>query len=625
MTSSPDVMSDIPGDTATTAPKVGTRPAPFATAGKMQLMFVFAILIYAIRQKAGFGEILSGLDFADNDDVMRLLSVRAWLDGQGWFDMTQHRFLPPEGLSLHWSRYVDAAIGSLIAFLGLFLAPETAERFGVALWPGLVFVTFLAVIARASTRLFGYQAASVALIVAGMLTIYTAAYFSAGRIDHHNLQILFLSIVAYGLARPDAPLRGGVVAGLGAAASLTVGLEGLLFIGFAGLICTGAAILRAEQGARLLGFGMAMALAAPLLFAGQTAPADWFVRYCDALALPVLWITSVAGLFALVVGGSVSRLGNPLMRAVLAVPLGIVALAVLWPQVQHCSGGPYADLTEEVRREVLGRIRETAPLLEVASGRPHVLIDLVLPVFLSCVAGLVFALRRASRIAKSDETYAATILLLLLWGGFLGTFYQLRMLVSAYAVLPMVFGYVIYCALDGRDTAKGLRTLIGVVAGFGTIFATFIAVGWLAMTKGTEAVSAEKKDAGVIGANCSSQDAMSALNTVAPTMILTSLNLGTRMVLFTHHDAMAAPYHRNNRLMRNGILPYVVEEDRFEDEVRATGAGHILFCRNTRYGPEGVMARDIARGEASPAWLEPVPLPGDALMLYRVLPGEAGQ
>jgi hypothetical protein len=44
-----------------------------------------------------------------NDSIMRLLSVRDWLNGQGWFDMSNGRVLPPEGISLHWSRYVDLA------------------------------------------------------------------------------------------------------------------------------------------------------------------------------------------------------------------------------------------------------------------------------------------------------------------------------------------------------------------------------------------------------------------------------------------------------------------------------------------------------------------------------------
>ena len=52
------------------------------------------------------------LAVSDNDDIMRFLSVRALLEGQAWYDMTQYRMLPPAGLDLHWSRYVDAPIAA---------------------------------------------------------------------------------------------------------------------------------------------------------------------------------------------------------------------------------------------------------------------------------------------------------------------------------------------------------------------------------------------------------------------------------------------------------------------------------------------------------------------------------
>lgn len=64
----------------------------------------------------------------DNDDIMRWMSVKAWLAGQSWFDMTQYHVEPPEGLSMHWSRYLDAALASFYSLLALALSPEAAER-----------------------------------------------------------------------------------------------------------------------------------------------------------------------------------------------------------------------------------------------------------------------------------------------------------------------------------------------------------------------------------------------------------------------------------------------------------------------------------------------------------------
>ena len=43
--------------------------------------------------------------------TMRLVEVRDLIAGQGWFDLTQHRLDPP-GVSMHWSRVIDAPLAA---------------------------------------------------------------------------------------------------------------------------------------------------------------------------------------------------------------------------------------------------------------------------------------------------------------------------------------------------------------------------------------------------------------------------------------------------------------------------------------------------------------------------------
>jgi hypothetical protein len=59
----------------------------------------------------------------DGDDQMRLVQVRDFLAGQGWFDVRQYRVLPPEGISMHWSRYLDAGIAGMLTLAALVLPP----------------------------------------------------------------------------------------------------------------------------------------------------------------------------------------------------------------------------------------------------------------------------------------------------------------------------------------------------------------------------------------------------------------------------------------------------------------------------------------------------------------------
>src|ERR1700733_1318490 len=49
---------------------------------------------------------------SDTDDATRLVQVHDFLAGQGWFDLTQYRIDPPDGLLMHWSRLVDVPIAA---------------------------------------------------------------------------------------------------------------------------------------------------------------------------------------------------------------------------------------------------------------------------------------------------------------------------------------------------------------------------------------------------------------------------------------------------------------------------------------------------------------------------------
>ena len=53
---------------------------------------------------------IRGFGLGDTDDNMRMMQVRALLDGQGWYDLSQHRMA---GSNIHWSRLVDLPIATL--------------------------------------------------------------------------------------------------------------------------------------------------------------------------------------------------------------------------------------------------------------------------------------------------------------------------------------------------------------------------------------------------------------------------------------------------------------------------------------------------------------------------------
>ena len=76
----------------------------------------------------------------DTDDAMRLVEMRAWLNGSGllsgWYDLHQSRLQPPGGVDMHWSRLIDAGLAGSVRVLSI-CSPISAdaERLMRAWWP----------------------------------------------------------------------------------------------------------------------------------------------------------------------------------------------------------------------------------------------------------------------------------------------------------------------------------------------------------------------------------------------------------------------------------------------------------------------------------------------------------
>ena len=117
----------------------------------------------------------------DTDDAMRLVIVRDFLGGQGWFDHAQYRLNVPFGAEMTWSRLVDVPIAGLILLLPA-CSPATMPRRSQPMRGrcGLLFV-LLAVSAKLTLKLVGPEGVLPALVLP-VLTPAVIARFSAGPI-----------------------------------------------------------------------------------------------------------------------------------------------------------------------------------------------------------------------------------------------------------------------------------------------------------------------------------------------------------------------------------------------------------------------------------------------------------
>ncbi|MGK7652280.1 hypothetical protein ACSQ76_07660 [Roseovarius sp. B08] len=101
-------------------------------------------------------------------------------------------------------------------------------------------------------------------------------------------------------------------------------------------------------------------------------------------------------------------------------------------------------------------------------------------------------------------------------------------------------------------------------------------------------------------------------------MVLTSSSYGPPLLLLTHHDALAGPYHRSADAIANGAVPFDGDEAALRRALERTGADYLLLCRDAGYGDGTSFATRLAAGVPAEG-LVPVEGPDAALLLLKVV------
>ena len=583
------------------------------------LALAVALGIVAMRVATGFADPDDIFATADNDSLMRLVSVRDWLAGQGWFDTRSYRVLPPEGVSLHWSRYVDAGIATIL-WPAMQLLPATgAEAAALILWPTLLLVLLLALNARAGLALFGPAGAAVAVLGVILWPVTGHAYFRPGVIDHHNVQILLLGVVILSLVCTGRPAVRGLIGGAAAAASLAVGLENLLPIAVAGVVLFVRAAMAAADGrAQLAAFAAALAAGGTLFFAGQTAPSEWTVAQCDELGPPVLGLLWIAAGVSLTAAWAFGLTSAPKVRLGLALGLGALGAVAALPILLSCAGGPYGALPEEARAIIASRIAEAKPAYRFALGGEKLFFTHVLPALASVLLASLLWLSGRTRDGDHAARSAAGVFLIFGWLGLAAAVFQVRLLVLAAPVVPLLMAYVLSHLLAARrahrESLPAALALIGAAGA--TVFLPALVLG-VSMARAVAAAPTEAPSGNQASASCRTPERIRPLDSLPRGRVLSDLNLGTPLLAHTHHDVLAAPYHRSADAFTNGILPFDGDEAGLRAALAATGADYLVFCRGAVAGDGSAFWEDLRTGRGAPGL---VPLEGfdPALVVLQV-------
>ena len=560
--------------------------------------------------------------FSDNDSITRFVSVRDLIAGQPWYDMRLYQVAPPEGVSLHWSRYVDLGLASIIWPLSLVLPMKTAEAVGIVFWPALLQLIMIVLSGKATARLFGPLAGGLAALAVVFWPLTGNVYFGHGRLDHHNVQILLLLVAILSLIGKGNDVRRGVIGGGAAALSLAIGLETLLPLGVAGLLLY-ARMWRnpSVAGLQPSAFALSMFLGGALLFIGQTPPSEWMLAYCDELAPPVLALTGIAA--AVTVAATVigRRTEGSALRHLIFVALALAGGAAVFPVISYCASGPYGELPADLQKIISTRIVEARPVYKFLTDGPTVFYQSSVPVFVTLVVATMMWVR-ARRAAPSDDTVqdAVGILLIFGWIGLAGSFYQLRLMVLSVPVIPILMGYVLSAQFAARQSgdrspASSLK-LIAVGATtlfFPTLYKAFLGLGISVFAQSAEADERPTPNA------CRTPEILQTLDVLPPSRILTYLNLGPPLLLLTEHSVLAAPYHRSASALGNGILPFEKDRDTLFAAIDDGGVEYLVLCRGTGHTDAGFYATELADG-ARDERLVPVDGAHEDLVVLKVLP-----
>ena len=569
------------------------------------------------------------LALGDTDDNMRLMQVRAWLNGQGWYDLRQYRLDPPRGFDIHWSRIVDLPLAGLILFFRLFTSDAWAERLACGVAPLLPLSLAMLGLAATARRLVAPLAWPLALVfLVGAAA--TMLMFMPERIDHHGWQLAMLSLTVAGLCDPSGG-RGGAIVGIASAVSLTIWLEMLPYAAMAGAIValqwvwagTGPARDRARE--RLAVYALALGGGSAAGFAAFASQANRVPR-CDALTPVWLSVTVAAGalLFAL-------AWANPARRGV-RLGLAVVAGAVIAAGFAHffpqCLGRP-EQVSPELARNWLNNVKEAKPIYK----HPF---RTAFPIAALPVVGLIGAVLAAARARRQANAvgwaavalFTAFACLMLLWQARAGPAAQLLAIPGAVALAWLLLPWLL-----GNSSV--------LVRVFGTAAAFLLVSGWFAglMLKpfslnlfGHQIVnylppdrpSAYTQRVNRATGRCLTIPAMAPLDRYPAQTVFTFVDLGPRLITLTRHRAIAGPYHRNGEAILDVQHAFGRSPDEAHAIMRRHGATLLLVCpdmaESTVYrarNPGGFYDR-LARGER-PAWLTPLPLPaGSPFRLFRI-------
>lgn len=581
--------------------RAGTDHRPFAT--HLAIFWLGIALFLAF-------DLVDGQSFnGDTDDLLRALEVKRFLATGAWYDLSFPAVRMPEIYVAPWSRLVDLPYALIATGLAPLIGLDEATRLSFLIWPplmalvyGLAAVFILRRLAPASAEL------PVSILLAVLLmSVYAVWEFSPGRIDHHNVQILLLLGLAYGVCRWDR--AGGALVGVAVPASIAVGLETLpvLAVALLALVTTWILDLRAAR-TMLRSVGLACAVATVFFALVQIPPAELFVPHNDAWSAPYVLALITFGLLSAAIPTMVPPAATGFVRALALGLPGVVALsAILW-LYPGMLAGPYPMISGLAETYWFDRIHQERGALIFVETHDYRSILLFFAAAGTAAAAAIGAFRRA----RAGDPVVA-VLVVIAWATVLMTLLSNRFLRVALAFVPLLLPVAI--ANLRMAFAENRRLSTATVSTAACLAAGTLAASTIIPSRAADYDAFDQ----LIMNDCRLSD-FSALKAISPGRILTPPGLGLQ-ILFRDVPGLSVSsisFHRAAPAMSD-VLELYMTRDRARRATLLEGADYLAVCHSPvllHGGEQLPLFRDLLAGTPVPGLVQAA-RSGD-LIIFRI-------
>ena len=547
----------------------------------------------------------------DSDDAARLVEVRAFLAGRGWFDLHEPRLQPPIGYDTHWSRLIDAGLAGLFLLFHTMADTALAERLMRVVWPLLWIAPAIVGTIAIAWRLAGRAAALVALLTL-LFALPAFLQFKPGRIDHHDVQITLTMLTLASAIWADRVSWAAWTAGALSGLALAIGFESLPFIVLAGGVFVVRFVLDRKSSAALARYGLSIALSVALAFVISIGPSHWMLTACDAIAVNSAAPAILGGLALSIAGYRFAdeRLTIRFIAVLVAVGLATIAFVSLEPR---CLGGPLAMIDPAIRPIWLMHVKEMQSLAAFTRINPASGAGIAAYPIAALLSAMLLA--RDAHLRRDSGFLAAVMALLL----------AIAMMIVAiratpYAIwlgIPFVAAALLRLFASLKLASLPARMLV-------TIPFTPMLLSICAILIVEKIAPARQLDKEHTDDACFEIKNYQPLAQLPAGLVVTDVDWGPFMLALTPHSVLGAPYHR----LSNGIVTshraFAAPPDKAREILLRAQATYVMTCgskspkEQTESERQSSLWTQLAAGNV-PSWLEPIPNMGQ-FGVYRLKP-----